>query len=254
MDFLQKPPRVDQRPSRKLIRARLDAFLEIAISREPRERLADPSRPEDAELGIILHCQTMKGHVGQFWNLESRAIQLLSAKGLSREFIFGFDWHWRAEESARRPDKTACPTKRWSFAKHSVHDAFSRELLELLPLPWVIIGGGCAKDSYRRTLSPLAKQIPVSLSDTVNLQIELDIQEKGIKRIAYSYLIRHRAFSNRHHPQSTGSFWMQALTSFSGFNTSTVSRVFSQQQCRRFVEAFLVRCPPQSFMVIESER
>lgn len=186
IDFLQKPRLVGQRPSRQLIRAKLDAFFEaeIAISREPRDRLANPSGPEDAELGIILHCQTMKGHVGEFWNPDSRTIQLLSAKGLSPEFIYGFDWHWRAEESARRPGKTACPTKRWPSAKRSVHDEFSRELLELLPLPWVIIGGGCAKDSYRRTLSPLSKQILVPLSDTVNLQIELDIQENGIKRIA----------------------------------------------------------------------
>jgi hypothetical protein len=186
IDFLQKPRLVGQRPSRQLIRAKLDAFFEteIAITREPRDRLADPSGPEDAELGIILHCQTMKGHVGEFWNPESRTIQLLSAKGLSPEFIYGFDWHWRAEESARRPGKTACPTKRWPIAKRSIHDEFSRELLELLPLPWLIIGGSCAKDSYRRTLSPLAKQVLVPLSETVNLQIELDIQENGIKRIA----------------------------------------------------------------------
>lgn len=236
IDFLQNPRPVDKICLQQLIRAKLDAFFEaeIAISQEPRDRLADPSGPEDAELGIILHCQTMKGHVGEFWNPKSRTIQLLSAKGLSPKFIYGFDWHWRAEDSARRPGKTACPTKRWPLAKRSFHDKFSCELLELLPLPWVMIGGGCAKDSYRRTLSPLSKQISIPLSDTANLQIELDIHENGIKRIAM--YVPHPS-SGFFQPSSSSSYgivldvtvdfllWLQHKDSIPSIFTTTMSTI-----------------------------
>ncbi|KIW13277.1 hypothetical protein PV08_08465 [Exophiala spinifera] len=184
--FLRKPPRQAQEFPREHVRSKIETFHEdeVAISGEPRDRLAYPSGSEDAELGVILHCQSTKGHVGEFWDPDSRTIQLLIKKGLSPDFIYGFDWHWRAEESMRRHGKTSCPTTRWSTAQRSIHDQFSRELLELLPLPWVLIGGGCAKHSYRRTLSGLSKQLTMELDDAVKLEIDLDFQENSIRRIA----------------------------------------------------------------------
>ncbi|KAJ9639175.1 hypothetical protein H2204_003785 [Knufia peltigerae] len=183
--FLKKPCVKDQGPSRQLIRAKIDAFHEdeIAMSGGSRERLAYPSGSEDAEFGVILHCQSTKGHVGEFWDPENRTIQLLIEKGLSPEFIYGFDWHWRAEESMRRADQSSCPTRRWPKGLRSLHDRFSSGLLELLPLPWVVIGGGCAKDSYRRTLSGCSKQLTIQLADAVNLEIDLNFHGTSLRRI-----------------------------------------------------------------------
>jgi hypothetical protein len=75
--------------------------------------MAAPSGPEDAELGIIMHYQSKERHIGSFWDYESPTIQALTAKGLSSEFVYGFDWHWRAEESARRPGRSSCLDSAW---------------------------------------------------------------------------------------------------------------------------------------------
>ena len=185
IDFLEKPRQIDREIANRVVRSRLDAFYqaEVAATGEPRERLAAPSGPEDAELGIILHCQSREGHIGSFWDYESPSIQALTAKGLSSEFVYGFDWHWRAEESARRPGRSSCPARAWPLAKRSLHDALSSEILEILSLPWLIVGGACAKENYRRTLSHNSRLLSLSLSPTVNIEFELDIRETSVKRI-----------------------------------------------------------------------
>jgi len=185
IDFLEKPRQIDREIANRVVRSRLDAFYqaEVAATGEPRERLAAPSGPEDAELGIILHCQSKEGHIGKFWDYESPSIQALTAKGLSSEFVYGFDWHWRAEESARRPGRSSCPASAWPRAKRSLHDALSSEILEILSLPWLIVGGACAKENYHRTLSHNSRLLSLSLSSTVNVEFELDIRETSVKRI-----------------------------------------------------------------------
>jgi hypothetical protein len=59
-----------------------------------------PSGEEDAELVVIRHCQTRNGAlpVGAFWDTTAFTIQTLAAKGYSTDFLYGYDWHWRAEE------------------------------------------------------------------------------------------------------------------------------------------------------------
>lgn len=136
--FLQEPRQVNRETLRGIVQDRFHTFCqaEIAMTGEPRDRLAAPSGPEDAALGIILHCQSKEGHVGEFWDTESPTIQaLIIAKGLNSEFVYGFDWHWRAEESARRPGRANCPATHWTQAKRSLHDGFSSDILEILSLP-----------------------------------------------------------------------------------------------------------------------
>ena len=74
---------------------------ELALTGKSANRLARPSGASDAELGLILHCQSKEGDIGEFWDMENRTIQTLAEKGFSNIFVFGFDWHWRAEGNAR---------------------------------------------------------------------------------------------------------------------------------------------------------
>lgn len=67
--------------------------LEIQESSERLDRLAQPSGPLDASLGLIMHCQSKEGSAGPFWDMKSPTIQALATKGVSDAFAFGFDWH-----------------------------------------------------------------------------------------------------------------------------------------------------------------
>jgi hypothetical protein len=102
LQFLNNHILYDAQQFHQLVVEKLDAFYiaEVQESGEPRNRLAAPSGPENANLGLIMHCQSKEGEIGQFWDIESPSIQTLAQKGLGVEFMFGFDWHWRAETSA----------------------------------------------------------------------------------------------------------------------------------------------------------
>lgn len=102
--------------------ARLEKFYttEMVLTKVPRSRLAKPSGPPDAELALLMHCQSKEGDIGEFWGTQSRSIQLLSKKGLSGEFVFGYDWHRRKEGSARER-KGNCPAVKWPLAQRLLH-------------------------------------------------------------------------------------------------------------------------------------
>ena len=76
--------------------------LEIQESSERLDRLAQPSGPLDASLGLIMHCQSKEGPGGPFWDMKSPTIQALATKGVSDAFAFGFDWHWRGRRFSDR--------------------------------------------------------------------------------------------------------------------------------------------------------
>lgn len=44
-----------------------------------------------------MHCQSKEGEIRESWDIESRSIQTLAAKGLSIDFMFGFDWMARGD-------------------------------------------------------------------------------------------------------------------------------------------------------------
>lgn len=113
--FLQDPKGHRKAPKEHLkqqLDARLKSFYdeEIQVSGLKKDRLARPGGPEDADLGIILHLQSEEDTIGPFWNEESATIDLLMRKGLGEKAVFGFDWHWRAEETFR--GRSACPALR----------------------------------------------------------------------------------------------------------------------------------------------
>jgi len=183
LQFLNNRTSYDAQQFHQLVIEKLDAFYiaEVQESSEPRNRLARPSGPENADLGLIMHCQSKEGEIGPFWDIESPSIQSLAQKGLSVEFMFGFDWHWRAETSAR--GRGVCSTNHWTKAQRNIHDTLSSDLLEILPLPLLIVAGGCAKMSYRTTLSTKARRIEIVLASNFSIELDLDFTPNGLKRI-----------------------------------------------------------------------
>ncbi|KAL8732073.1 MAG: hypothetical protein Q9166_003027 [cf. Caloplaca sp. 2 TL-2023] len=94
LDFLSKPSETsDPEHLHNKLQAKLRAFraAEIQESGESLNRLAAPSRPEGALLGLVMHCQSKEGEIRGFWDIENRSIQIQAKKGLSKEFVYGFD-------------------------------------------------------------------------------------------------------------------------------------------------------------------
>jgi hypothetical protein len=75
--FLNNRTSYDAQQSHQLAVEKLDAFYvaEVQESGEPRNRLATPPRPKNADLGLIMHCQSKEGEIGPFWDMESPSIQ-----------------------------------------------------------------------------------------------------------------------------------------------------------------------------------
>jgi hypothetical protein len=89
---------------------------EASISEWDKSRLCAPSGEEDAELVVIRHCRTRNGAlpVGAFWDMTAFTIQTLAAKGYSTDFLYGYDWHWRAEETCI--GRGNCSAAKWPQA------------------------------------------------------------------------------------------------------------------------------------------
>lgn len=167
---------------------------EVGLSGASRERLAAPGGPADASLGIILHTQTKDGLLvlGSWWDLESKTIKLLVEKGMKEEFTSGFDWHWRAEETFGGN----CHTCQWDKKLRSLHDQLSADLLEILPLPFVVTGSACTRKSLKKTLRAETASLRIDLGmPEAALDFDLDFQEDGLRRIIV------------HVPHPTGGFY-----------------------------------------------
>jgi hypothetical protein len=109
-------------------------------------------------------------------------IRLLEEKGLSGDFCFGFDWHWRAEETFH--GRTDCPTHKWSRDLKALHHIVSSDILEILPLPFIISASSCTRKNIRKTLSKQAKYLetPIALPVGV-LRFDLDFRNGALRRV-----------------------------------------------------------------------
>lgn len=150
--FLRVPVARDSNSTKLLekgLKERLNVFYagEIAEPKQDPDRLTKPSGPVDAELGIILHCQTKEGMAGHFWNTESPTIQALAKKGFSDQVAFCYDWHWRAEASLHRG---GCSASKWTTSSQRLHDDLSAELIYMLHFRLLVAGGACAGKHYKK--------------------------------------------------------------------------------------------------------
>jgi hypothetical protein len=184
--FLSRCPiRAQRARLNHILSNKLQAFYqaEISASGDDPTRLARPSGPEDAEIGVIMHCQSEEDAIGAFWNTSNFSIRVLADKGLNDDFAFGFDWHWRATDPCRGQGR--CPARKWKPIVTALHDAFSQDVLRILPLPFVMIAGACSREKYQQTLSEEAKRLEVAIGPGVKLTFDLDYRGKnGLRRIA----------------------------------------------------------------------
>lgn len=194
LDFLNREPQSgDLKALKALTRKNKETFYEneLKLSGGSRDRLTRPTGPENADLGLVLHVSSKDEEIEEFWDDESRTIQLLMAKGVvdqADDFVFAFDWHWRAEGKRSRR-RGPCPTTAWPPKLRLLHNTFSATLLEQLPLPLLIVAGACPVLQYRNTLPPTARHvelkiaIPDSPRPDAEIVFNLDFRECGLKRI-----------------------------------------------------------------------
>ena len=124
LEFLYNSSKIYQNLDGK-VSIRLQTFYaaELLQSGESSTGLAPPFRPFNAPLGLVMHCQSKECDIGEFWDIESHSTQILAKQGLSKEFLFGFDWHWRREASAR--GRGSCPITQWTKPLQELHNALS---------------------------------------------------------------------------------------------------------------------------------
>lgn len=103
-----------------------------------KESFGKPSGREDAELIVILHLQTRKpdpdpwyAFIRDFWDTTSFTIKALEVKGFNTDILFGYDWHWRAEETMSK--RGVCSATKWPPAVKQLHDDLSSSLFTTLP-------------------------------------------------------------------------------------------------------------------------
>lgn len=210
LEFLEKPSSASAIEIKLLVDQELERFYmaEIAESGQPRNRLARPSGPVDAEVGIMLHCQSRDGEIGEFWDQGSKTVQILAEKGISPDYVYCFDWHFRADETASR-DNGRCFTNAWTEAQRKLHSQFTQSLLDILPLKWLIVGGSCARKGYRKTLQQYHNLI-LRLSPGTQLEFDLDFSPNRLRRI--TTYIKHPAASLYSRHQTTSFAGAQDLT------------------------------------------
>jgi hypothetical protein len=84
-------------------------------------------------------------------------VQTLAAKGYSTDFLYGYDWHWRAEETFI--GRGNCSAAKWPQAVKRLHGGLSSSLFTMLPSRFALAGGVCAREHVRKFLdsSPTAQ-------------------------------------------------------------------------------------------------
>lgn len=178
--------------------------------------LANPAGPKDSDIGLILHISSKENEIrfGTFWNKENSTIALLQQQGLDEQFVYGFDWHWRAESTWR--GRTGCPIHRWSVPLHQLHDKFSNKVLSLLPLPFVITGSRCARPAIREHLGENCKTVNIYVSpdsDKSFLTFDLEFAQTYLRRI---YLHTHHPVAPFRRPSKEKDY--MALQADTGSN------------------------------------
>lgn len=156
---------------------------EVSTSKWDVDRFCIPSGREDAELMLILHCQTKSATlpVGDFWDLSSFTIQTLAAKGYDPDFCYGYDWHWRAEETC--VGRGTCSTRTWPQAVKNLHDSISASLFKTLPSRFALIAGTCARQHVQKMLDSSPEfyrcNVAVALDGTKEPGVEFDLVFKN---------------------------------------------------------------------------
>ncbi|KAG8629980.1 hypothetical protein KVT40_001599 [Elsinoe batatas] len=160
----------------------VDAFhtAEMSLSGRTRRELGRPGGSADSELGLILHVQSKDANYEKFFDKETPTIELLLQKGVSATRTFGYDWHWRGETTNEFRGRSHCQFHKWPVQVRKAHDNFSKRMLEVVPMPFLVVHGACAK----RAVQAFVKAGKMSKSLQVgSLLFELDYVETRLRRI-----------------------------------------------------------------------
>ncbi|KAI1160176.1 hypothetical protein F5B18DRAFT_539303 [Nemania serpens] len=72
-------------------------------------------------------------------------------QGFSNQFTFDYDWHWRGEHKFRF--RCRWSATKWNLGVKWLHDFYlSPDLLGILNPRFLLVGGYCTKDHYRKIL------------------------------------------------------------------------------------------------------
>ncbi|KAJ5585300.1 uncharacterized protein N7459_005100 [Penicillium hispanicum] len=203
--FLVNPKDRNHTPAQmKSVAQALQTFYETEpqISSLSAERLTIPGGPKDADFCIILHLATGRYIPREFWNARSATMSLLEEKGISENVAFGYDWHWRAEDTSYL-SRSDCPVRKWPRELKELHNQLSKDILDILPLPFIVTASGCTRDNLRKTLSPARKSFNIQISQTTTLKFDLDFREESTpsKQYTQNGSLR-RLIVHVHHPAS----------------------------------------------------
>jgi hypothetical protein len=101
-------------------------------------------------------------------------------KGLSSEFAFCFDLHWRAGLPGRQ--NKGCPATKWPPAVRFLHDNLTSDLLNLLPFHLLLVAGSCPKEFHRK-LTRGCSLLQLSIAPSVEIDMILQVRAGGLCRI-----------------------------------------------------------------------
>ncbi|OJZ91757.1 hypothetical protein ASPFODRAFT_27617 [Aspergillus luchuensis CBS 106.47] len=162
---------------------RLEEFysMDQQLSHQNCDGLSIPGGPVTADLGIALHLATGRDISRNFWDKRSASISLLQEKGISEQFAFGYDWHWRSEKTYL--DRSDCPLKKWPKQLRALHDQMSTDILDMLSLPFLITGSACTRSNLKKSLGHASKRLEVPISPTATLDFDLDFRNDCLRRM-----------------------------------------------------------------------
>lgn len=163
---------------------------ELQLSEREPQKLVRHSGPLDAGVGVVLHVQHYKPEdkdtfiARQLWDLHNQSVQVLAEKGFSGSL--------------------GCPMKTWGRKLHACHDSFSSQVLDLITCPLLIIGGGCAWESYTKAIPESSKLVSFPICEDVNVQYALVFNTAGTALWRIAAKIDHPSFGYRN-PTSAAS-------------------------------------------------
>jgi hypothetical protein len=100
-------------------------------------------------------------------------------------FFFGYDWHWRAEDTCVGRGK--CSTTVWPRNVKKMQDDVSRTLFTILPARFAFVGGTCAREQIRKfldsTVAIQRRTLMVPISSVPNATLEFDLLIKAGKPV-----------------------------------------------------------------------
>lgn len=105
-------------------------------------------------IGMILHYPTFRKSTEELLDMGNSTILPLMEKGINRNNVFAFDWHWRRYKAE---SDGGCPLLKTTEGVQNLHNKLSTAVLQIAPMPLLIVFGKCARRSYVAASGKLRK-------------------------------------------------------------------------------------------------